>query len=701
MNWIRSKKRVVIFALCAALIMLIIPSAVYAQVSTTDVAMGDALLESERTDVVTLREENIKHFALGNGIYQAIAYSHPIHELDDYGIWRDIDFSLKLTENRSNRMYTSDVFGVAFAEKYIEDMPLMTLDDEVGCITMTLISPNDGVKTQNNGHSEIVADVKNPNNSFQTIEDAKIADFSSKIIYEEVLPGVDLEYVVDPVAIKENIIVNEKSDVYKYIFELRPEGLRPVVQNDGSILVYGEKDGDIRYEMPAPFMYDALGNVSERVRYHLEEADNSYVLTILADSEWINTKGRAFPITIDPSYVRSTETADDTYIDSDSPDTGHGSNSMLWVRANRITYVKTPTPSIPDYAEVNWAALTMFYYYFDYVATGGVDVSAHKVVGNWNENTLTWNSVANAPNFGLESDALDIVSTLVSGATVNNPKQADFFITDAFKEWINNPNRNFGIGLKYVPGSQNLSVVFKSFEAGTAYRPRITYQYTMVPPYSTTVNSVFDNGYSVFYGETNEVSVYKIRGYLGAVKNRYMELLGLNLNISNASYYESPIDACKGVVTSANIDEICTCGGAHTDRDNILSHFRNVFPGSGTTTTVYWTGHRVVSDDGDENRSCSSGRNVFIFERNIEKRETVSASVLMHELNHQYGAYDHYHELTDPSDETSCKFKENCSDCGINPRPWTCIMNNGRRAITADSIICSECIEDMKAYLED
>ena len=73
----------------------------------------------------------------------------------------------------------------------------------------------------------------------------------------------------------------------------------------------------------------------------------------------------------------------------------------------------------------------------------------------------------------------------------------------------------------------------------------------------------------------------------------------------------------------------------------------------------------------------------------------------MHELNHQYGAKDHYHELADKNDNQSCKFKERCSVCGDNPRPKSCIMYESEIDITNDDVICSECQNDILTHLKD
>ena len=77
-----------------------------------------------------------------------------------------------------------------------------------------------------------------------------------------------------------------------------------------------------------------------------------------------------------------------------------------------------------------------------------------------------------------------------------------------------------------------------------------------------------------------------------------------------------------------------------------------------------------------------------------------SKGILMHELNHQYGAPDHYHEIINAGTVNErCRGGELCSVCGSNPRPNTCIMNRSRIDITAPTVICPGCKADMYLHL--
>ena len=64
-------------------------------------------------------------------------------------------------------------------------------------------------------------------------------------------------------------------------------------------------------------------------------------------------------------------------------------------------------------------------------------------------------------------------------------------------------------------------------------------------------------GYPVRYGESTSVASSKLDAYADAVAKQYLRLFGLELTLSDVTYYQSPIDICKGTVDSGNIDDIC------------------------------------------------------------------------------------------------------------------------------------------------
>lgn len=210
----------------------------------------------------------------------------------------------------------------------------------------------------------------------------------------------------------------------------------------------------------------------------------------------------------------------------------------------------------------------------------------------------------------------------------------------------------------------------------------------------------YDIGYPVFFNESVSDSEAAINFYMQAVADRFQELVGLDITVHNASYFESALDTCKGTVTSDNINAVCTHAADHDARDSVIADFTSHFTESSTRTYVFWSGHQIesVASSGaiDLNRSCSTGAFVFLLRRtSTVSRFTFSTGTLMHELCHQYGVRDHYHE---PLENGECKFSDICSVCTGN-RPATCIMYNSQQDITADTILCDGCKAELLEHL--
>ena len=65
-------------------------------------------------EMTELREANVKHFKLSNGINKAVVYSQPVHYIDENGYWIDINNSLSL---QGNEYSTNNKFEIEFANK--------------------------------------------------------------------------------------------------------------------------------------------------------------------------------------------------------------------------------------------------------------------------------------------------------------------------------------------------------------------------------------------------------------------------------------------------------------------------------------------------------------------------------------------------------------------------------------------------------
>lgn len=125
------------------------------------------------------------------------------------------------------------------------------------------------------------------------------------LVFDSAIANADMEYRVTGNGVKEDIIVKEKADVYRYPFTISMENITADFKEDEQCVSFKsmETEEEVFY-IPAPFMQDANGVVSTGVFYEVKEiADGAMQLTVIADSEWMNAEDRAFPVVIDPQVI--------------------------------------------------------------------------------------------------------------------------------------------------------------------------------------------------------------------------------------------------------------------------------------------------------------------------------------------------------------------------------------------------------------
>ena len=345
-----------------------VPSVVFA---TAAEAIGD-FLSSEETqssaaeaeisqekeriyEEIDLREENVKHFRLDDGSYVAAQYAVPVHTLDSNGQWQDLDNTL--SDDGSD--YSTSNARIKFVKKTTGNETLFTLHDGNRKITLSL----------NGANKKVVGQITNNSDDADTTELQKMMSLeklSATILYPDILDGVDLEYVVNSLNVKENIIVKEKQDSYSYSFTLKLNNLSAELLEDGSINIFDPDTTTTVYTIPAPTVFDAEGVYAESdmAAYTLTDNGNSkYTLAVSVSNEWMNSSERAFPVTVDPAIYTTTSYVSDTYI-CDAMQSSSFESSVTMTAGHTgganefITYWKASfLPIIPDNAYLTSAKL--------------------------------------------------------------------------------------------------------------------------------------------------------------------------------------------------------------------------------------------------------------------------------------------------------------------------------------------------------
>ena len=311
-----TKTRVISLILTLLIIFQILPVTVFAEALSTgmeessNVTATQALENDEQTvhnaglpvfEVEELREETVKHFRLEDGSYLAASYVEPVHYLDDDGNWQDIDNRLL---SSGSEFSTSDA-KIKFAKKITGNETLFTLHDGNEKITMGLvgaIKKTEGVVTSDHSTDD--------NEETELGKLMNLENLTSRILYENILPGIDVEYIVHSLNVKENIIVKEKSDTYSYSFALKVNNLSASLNENGEI-IFTNKNGEAKYRIPAPLVMDDVGQIApnDAAYYTLTGESGKYTLTVTVDPEWMNSEDILFPVTVDPTIEDAGVTA--------------------------------------------------------------------------------------------------------------------------------------------------------------------------------------------------------------------------------------------------------------------------------------------------------------------------------------------------------------------------------------------------------
>lgn len=283
---------------------------------------------------------------------------------------------------------------------------------------------------------------------------------SSSLLYENVYDSVDLKYEVFGYNIKESIIVNQPRDCYEFSFVMQIDGLMPIMQEDGSILLVDDEQTPI-YIIPAPYMIDSSNTYSDAAAYTLDNlADGKYLLCVEADAEWMNTA--QFPVAIDPTIfkLQSSNPLSWSYIFSGNPATTYSGTSHYigYTALNNggeyqiITHINT-LPSLPAGSVVTNAAINVRHSTFSNDSSANymmmeahrltIDKSSGQTYDNWLKN-MTWNNVHPGGATNYNSRIEDF--TKLTSSTTRTYIALD--LTRAVRDWYQNGTQNRTLLLK-------------------------------------------------------------------------------------------------------------------------------------------------------------------------------------------------------------------------------------------------------------
>lgn len=416
--------------------------------TTTDTEPDDSETAYVLGEDTSRRENsNIKYFMMSDGTIKAAIYKDAVHYQDENGTWQDINNTLVSSdsENDEDILETkNNKFKVKFA-KNSKHKKLVSIKTKDYSLDFSLVS--DSKNSQPAIINESTA--KKDSQTDGTI----LSNVSQKVSYENILNETDLEYIVSGSSIKENIIIKSIQEQYVYTFEITAKKVELVLE-DGYIFAIDTETQEKVFTMPKPFAIDNAGELSMDVQYTLTELDKkTYQLTVTADTEWMNSEDRVFPITIDPGIQteQSNTAMDSVYVASGLPTSNRWSDPMIMVGRDSSSagkcqgLLKFELPTLNRGDVVIGAQLSAVQIKADAYSTSTPDTAleVHAVTSSWNKNTVTWNT---KPSYESITADFEILKASEAGTTLI---QRDWNVTSIVKRWYEDPDfPNYGFLLR-------------------------------------------------------------------------------------------------------------------------------------------------------------------------------------------------------------------------------------------------------------
>ena len=425
----------------------------------------------------------------------AVSYSEPVHKKVNEK-WEEVDNTLIATTDKNGKVRyraRNPINEISFSKTLEDDLVSMECDGNSISWGLKVIRQEKGEKGQalsggkqkREGLRRAEAVICKSDLSTLTEEEIQtMADKSTSTIrYNDVLEGgVDLEYLVLPSQVKENIILNAPQDITAYIVNVQTNNLSARLLEDNQVeFLNGSK---VVFTMWSPYMYDSAGELSEDIKVELQDkGSGNFTITMTPDAQWLNDSKRVYPVTIDPTATTSRARSNiiDNYV-SEGKGVQNYNLDRLYIGRRSGTraraYIRyAEMPLLPVNAQI-------------YQSTHRVNITsgtstantanAYLVDANWSSSTIKWSNKPSANTL------------LAQNISHNNRTHYSFDAGTAVKRWYNcsgtsvkNPigtTNNYGIMMRYSNESINDYNAFYSADYSVeSMRPQLTIVYNTGP----------------------------------------------------------------------------------------------------------------------------------------------------------------------------------------------------------------------------
>ena len=423
-----------------------IPSALHEQTESA-LAEKQTQIVEELTDK---RTASSKQYLLRNGLTLAVLYAEPVHYRED-GQWCEIDNTL--VRSAAGYQNTAGQWEVSLPGNLsAEDAVSVTKDGYTLRFQLAGEIRLSGSRTTGNTENDM--QIQPAQSSAGEVEkiDLSVAKESaaypaliseknhSRICYESVYPATDIIYDLKGNALKESIVINSYDHSLRgYRYTLNTGKLTPVLKEDGSVDLFAPSQKEPLLHMPAPYLLDACGAISEDVKVELVGGNGAYALVYLPDTQWLADKSRQWPIVLDPviEVTSVAQTIEDVAVYETGREANHlngildvGKSTSNGIARSFLKYKDASLPVLTSSDMIVQATLSL---YKNEQTSPEEIVEVHKVISAWESETLSWTSQP-----GIDPSVEDFMKVSASGFYSTD-------ITDIVRCWYRDGNTGLAL----------------------------------------------------------------------------------------------------------------------------------------------------------------------------------------------------------------------------------------------------------------
>ena len=393
------------------------------------------------TEILSLREEYAKTYAVGAGKFQAFTGSIPLH-IRSGGEWADCDARFVPDKEREEGTLISHGSRFVTVCKPSGAESFISLTDEKG---HSLSWSLEEAEKREPEALAVETGEKGEDGSAEALFLKAVERAQGSVLYPGVFPGVDMRCYADA-RFKDEFVFSEPASVRPVTFRVET-ALRPEYEKDRHIRLL-DASGEPVFIICPPVLYDANGSEGA-VAVQFEPSEKGFFLTCSPDPDFASSA--AYPVVLDPvtETVSGTSGIVDTFVRQNYTN-NYSTSERLWITNSSSyglgnSYLKvTSLPSLNSNHFITEATLRLSNVLAP-ASADGMLLLAKEPLADWQPATVTY---ANQPSLS---------SVYQDGWLIPQGSTSVCFIdvTALAKKWYT--GQNYGVAL--VPRENDTTVI--------------------------------------------------------------------------------------------------------------------------------------------------------------------------------------------------------------------------------------------------